>query len=162
MPVGLFPIAAPPDTTITDPQQVVEAFLQALSVPDLDKALELVDEDLVYVNVGLPTVYGRARLAKLFKGLERPDGAFEVYLHAISADGPVVLTERTDVIVIGKLRLQFWVAGRFDVHDGQITLWRDAFDFLDITRGTIRAIAALAFPSLRPEPPASMASAPGR
>ena len=162
MPVGLFPIAAPPDTTLTDPQQVVEAFLQALSVPDLDKALELVDEHLVYVNVGLPTVYGRARLAKLFKGLERPDGAFEVYLHAISADGPVVLTERTDVIVIGKLRLQFWVAGRFDVHDGQITLWRDAFDFLDITRGTVRALAALVFPGLRPEPPASMESAPGR
>jgi limonene-1,2-epoxide hydrolase len=141
---------------------VVEGFLEALSVPDLDKALTFVAEDLVYTNVGMPTVRGRAGLAKVFRSLERPNGGFEVYLHAISANGPVVLTERTDVIKVGSFRAQFWVCGRFDVHDGEITLWRDAFDYVDILRGTVRGLAGLLLPALRPEPPASTDTPPGR
>ena len=163
MPLGLLPTAATGDLSVlTDPQEVVEAFLEALSVPDLPKALELVSDDLVYTNVGLPTVHGKARLAKLFGGMERPGGGFEVYLHAISADGPVVLTERTDVIRIGSFRAQFWVCGRFDVHDGEITLWRDAFDFVDILRGTVRGLIGLVIPGVRPTPPTSLDAAPGR
>ncbi len=163
MPHGLLPIAAAdaaPD--LTDPQAVVEAFLAALAASDLDAALELVADDLEYVNVGLPAIHGRERLARAFAVMERPTIGFEAYLHAISADGPVVLTERTDVIVWGRFRAQFWVCGRFDVHDGKITLWRDAFDFVDLLRGNLRALAAIAVPSLKPEPPAGRDTAPGR
>jgi limonene-1,2-epoxide hydrolase len=163
MPTGLLPIAARDDVGApTDPQEVVEAFLEALAVPDLDKALTFVAEDLEYVNVGLPAIHGKAALAKFLRGLERPNGGFEVYLHAISADGPTVLTERTDVIKLGSFRAQFWVCGRFDVRDGEITLWRDAFDFLDILRGTVRGLVGIAVPSLRPKPPTSLDAAPGR
>ena len=163
MPIGLLPTSAPDDLAeVTDPQAVVEAFLHALSVPDLSRALDLVADDLVYTNVGLPTIHGRARLAKLFGGLERPGAGFEVYLHAITAEGPIVLTERTDVIVVGSFRAQFWVCGRFDVHDGKITLWRDAFDFVDIVRGLVRGAVGLLVPSLRPRAPRSLADAPGR
>ena len=72
MPHGLLPIAAAdaaPD--LSEPQAVVEAFLAALMASDLDAALDLVDEDLVYVNVGLPTIRGRAGLAKAFQADER-------------------------------------------------------------------------------------------
>ena len=163
MPHGLLPIAAADAAPgLTDPQAVVEAFLAALMASDLDAALELVADDLVYVNVGLPTIHGRDRLAKAFAAMERPTIGFEAYLHAIAADGPVVLTERTDVIQWGRFRAQFWVCGRFDVHDGKITLWRDAFDFVDIVRGNLRALAALAVPSLRPQAPAGRDAAPGR
>jgi limonene-1,2-epoxide hydrolase len=37
----------------------------------------------------------------------------------------------------------------FEVRDGRITLWRDYFDFLDILKGSVRALAAIAIPTLR-------------
>ena len=161
MPTGLLPNADPPDAAATDPQAVAEAFMEALAAPDLDRAMSYLADDVVYTNVGLPTIRGRDRVAKVLGGLDRPSSAFEVYLHSISAEGPVVLTERTDVIVLGAFRAQFWVWGRFDVHDGRITLWRDSFDFLDMTRATVRGMLAMAFPGLRPTAPGP-GDAPGR
>jgi len=146
----------------SSPQLVVEAFLAALAAGDRATAEALVDDDIEYVNVGLPTVRGRSEMARVFDLLDRRGAGFEVYLHSISTDGPSVLTERTDVLLFGSLRVQFWVWGRFDVHDGRITLWRDSFDFVDVLRGTIRGLAALAVPSLRPAPPSGAAAAPGR
>lgn len=163
MPLGLLPAPGAPDVaSLTDPQEVAEAFLRALADPDLDRALALVDEDITYVNVGLPTVRGRRRVAKVLGGLDRPGSSFEVYLHAISADGPVVLTERTDVLVFGPLRIQFWVWGRFDVHDGRITLWRDSFDAVDIVKGLVRGLVGIAVPAVRPQAPTRLDAAPGR
>ena len=163
MPHGLLPIAAADAAPgLTDPQGVVEAFLAALMASDLEAALELVDDDLVYVNVGLPTIHGRERLAKAFAAMERPTIGFEAYLHAISADGPVVLTERTDVLVFGSLRAQFWVWGRFEVRDGHITLWRDSFDFWDLLRANVRGFIGALVPSLAPKAPTSRDTPPGQ
>ena len=64
-------------------------------------------------------------------------------IHRIAADGAAVLTERTDALIFGPLRLQFWVCGVFEVHDGRITLWRDYFDFFDMFKATLRGLAAL-------------------
>jgi limonene-1,2-epoxide hydrolase len=81
---------------------------------------------------------------------------FEVYVHAISADGGTVLTERTDVLKFGRLRVQFWVCGRFDVHDGQIVLWRDYyFDQMNIAAATIRGLLGTVFPAVRAKPPST-------
>ena len=163
MPIGLLPIAAPEDSVgLTDPQSVAEAFLAAMAASDLDAAMAFLAEDIVYTNVGLPTIRGRAQVAKALGVLNRPGAGFEVYFHAISADGPVVLTERTDVIRFGRFRAQFWVWGRFDVHEGQITLWRDSFDFLDIMKANVRGLVAMVVPSLAPAPPTTLDAAPGR
>ena len=54
------------------------------------------------------------------------------------------------------------MCGRFDVHDGKISLWRDAFDFVDIARASVRGLAGMAIPSLRPKAPTGKGSAPGR
>jgi limonene-1,2-epoxide hydrolase len=75
--------------------------------------------------------------------------SFEVKIHRIAADGAAVLTERSDALIFGRLRLQFWVCGVFEVHDGQITLWRDYFDFYDMIKATARGLAALVIPSLK-------------
>ncbi len=163
MPTGLLPQATNGDSALpSDPQAVVEAFLAALAAPDMERSAALIDDAIDYVNVGLPAVHGRDEMAKVFALLDRPNAGFEVYLHSISADGPVVLTERTDVITIGGLRIQFWVWGRFDVHDGRITLWRDSFDFLDVLRGTARGLAGMVVPGLRPAVPSDLDAAPGR
>ena len=149
-------------TDLVDPQAVVEAFLAALAAGDVATAASLVDDDIEYVNVSLPAVRGRAEFAKVLRLLDGSGAGFEVYLHAISADGPVVLTERTDVLLVRGARIQFWVWGRFDVHDGRITLWRDSFDFVDIARGAVRGLLGLVLPGPRPSPPAGPGVAPGR
>jgi len=162
MPDGLLPSTPPGGVaTVTDPQAVAGAFLAAMAAGDAAGASALVDEDIVYVNVGLPAIRGRRAVDKVLRLLDRPGTGFEVYLHAVSAEGPVVLTERTDVLLKGRLRVQFWVWGRFEVHDGKITLWRDSFDYLDIARATVRGLIAVLVPSLRPAPPA-LDAPPGR
>ena len=52
-------------------------------------------------------------------------------------------------MVFGRFRMQFWVCGVFEVHDGRITLWRDYFDYLDMLRAAIRGLAAMVVPALR-------------
>ncbi|MEI7716021.1 MAG: limonene-1,2-epoxide hydrolase family protein [Mycobacterium sp.] len=128
--------------------RVVEGFLTALQDADYDAADAALDDNLVYENVGLPAIHGRVRAMKLFR---RMDGraAFEVKFHRVAADGAAVLTERTDALIFGPLRLQFWVCGVFEVHDGRITLWRDYFDFFDLLKATARGVAALVVPSLK-------------
>ena len=150
-----------PLTTPTAPRDVVEAFLDALADSDLERAGELIAEDIEYINVGLPAIRGRTKVLRALSVMDRPSASFEVYLHAISANGPTVLTERTDVLSLGRFRSQFWVSGRFDVTDGLITLWRDSFDYLDLLRSAVRGLAALAVPSLRPTAPTG-SDAPGR
>ena len=163
MPTGLAPIAVPEGAAPpTDPQAVAEAFLAALAAPDLKQASALVDDDIDYVNVGLPPVRGRTAMERVFRLFDRPEFGFEVYLHSIAAEGPVVLTERTDVLLVGRLRIQFWVWGRFDIHDGKITLWRDSFDFLDVARATVRGLMGMVAPGLQPTAPSNAGTPPGR
>jgi limonene-1,2-epoxide hydrolase len=138
---------------MTEPTTVdtrtVEAFLTALADEDFETAGAALADDLVYQNVGLPTIYGRNRTMQLFRRMQGRVG-FEVKIHRIAADGAAVLTERTDALIIGPLRLQFWVCGVFEVHNGRITLWRDYFDFYDMLKATVRGLAALVVPSLKP------------
>ncbi|MCV7400649.1 nuclear transport factor 2 family protein [Mycobacterium fragae] len=128
--------------------RTVEVFLNALQDEDFETASAALADDLVYQNVGLPTIYGRDRAMRLFRRMEGRAG-FEVKIHRIAADGSAVLTERTDALIFGPLRLQFWVCGVFEVRDGRITLWRDYFDFYDMLKATARGLAALVIPSLR-------------
>jgi limonene-1,2-epoxide hydrolase len=76
---------------------------------------------------------------------------FEVKIHRIAADGNSVLTERTDALIVGPLRLQFWVCGIFEVHNGAITLWRDYFDKFDfLVKAPLRALVGIVIPSMKP------------
>ena len=124
-------------TTDVDNAHTVEVFLSALQNQDLDGAGAVLDDNLVYQNVGFPTIRGRSRAIKLFRSMEGR-ARFEVKIHHIAVNGPAVLTERTDVLAIGPVRLQFWVCGVFEVHDGRITLWRDYFDMWDMTKALVR------------------------
>jgi limonene-1,2-epoxide hydrolase len=134
---------------------VVERFLDLARAGDIDGAVELLGVDVEYTNVGLPTVRGRERVRRLFRALDRDGAAFDVYIHAISADGPTVLTERTDVLEFRRLSVQLWVCGRFDVHDAQIVLWRDYFDYLAFAVAIIRGLLGIVFPAIRPKPPSA-------
>ena len=128
--------------------RTVEGFLNALQDADYEAADAALDDNLVYENVGLPSIHGRARTMKLFRQMDGR-AALEVKIHRIAADGAAVLTERTDALIIGPLRMQFWVCGVFEVHNGRITLWRDYFDLCDMFKATVRGLAGLVLPSLK-------------
>jgi limonene-1,2-epoxide hydrolase len=138
------------------PMQVVERFLDLLCAKDVDGASDLLAEDVEYVNVGLPAVHGRERVRRLLRvTLGRAGAGFEVYTHAMSANGSSVLTERTDVLVFRRLRIQFWVCGRFDVHDEQIVLWRDYFSLTSYSAATLRGLLGVMITAVRAKPPAA-------
>jgi limonene-1,2-epoxide hydrolase len=140
----------------SDPSLVVERFLELLRAGDVDAAVELLAVDVVYSNVGLPTVHGRERVRRLFRAtLGQGGGGFDVYVHAISAQAGTVLTERTDVLKLGRLTVQLWVCGRFDVRDGEIVLWRDYFDYVTLAAATIRGLLGTVLPAARAKPPAA-------
>ncbi len=128
---------------------IVEKFLYALRDGDLDAVQRLLDDDLVYQNVGLSTIRGSRRTMKLLARLQRPSLGFDVKFHRIAAHGGAVLTERTDALIVGRVRVNFWVWGVFEVHDGRITLWRDYFDMFDITKAIARGVAGAVVPSLQ-------------
>lgn len=144
------PISVSADATSDiDNAHTVEILLSSLQAQDADGAAAVLDENLVYQNVGFPTIHGRARAVKLFRAMEGRMG-FEVKIHRIAVNGSAVLTERTDVLQFGRLRLQFWVCGVFEVSGGRITLWRDYFDMWDMTKALVRGAIGAAVPALRP------------
>lgn len=141
-------------TRATTPTEVVMRLLDAMAGFDQEALEATLADDVAYTNVSLPTIHGRravgSALAKFFGGL---GATFEVMALNVAAEGPVVLTERIDAITLGRLRLQFWVNGRFEVTDGKVTVWRDYFDYYDTTRAAVRALAGAVVPRLRPRFP---------
>lgn len=137
--------------TSQKPTDLVTEFFASLAQRRVDDAVAVVDENIVYTNVGLPAVRGKARFEKTMRALNGRLIGFDAEILAISADDDgVVLTERIDELRIGRLRLQFWVCGRNEVRDGVITVWRDYFDFWNCTKALLRGLVALPFPGLVP------------
>jgi limonene-1,2-epoxide hydrolase len=136
----------PKDSLVPDPKDTVVAFLAALERLDVDAAVSLASDDVVYQNVPLPPARGIAAFDRQLRWMTRYATGFEARTHHIAADGPIVLTERTDVLRFGSWEAEFWVCGTFEVHDGHIVLWRDYFDWTTFlaagVRGAGKAVAA--------------------
>lgn len=136
---------------ITTPIEIVESFLYAMRDENYDAMRGALDDEVVCHSVGMPIIRGAHRAVKMLRRMfELPGAGFDVKIHRIAAEGTSVLTERTDVMLYGPLRIQFWVCGVFEVRDGRITLWRDYFDFLDVVKATVRGLIGIAVPSLKP------------
>jgi limonene-1,2-epoxide hydrolase len=130
----------------TEAAAVVRAFLADLERLDVEGACARLHPDVVYENVSLPPARGLAATRRVLGLLTRAT-EFRAENHRLVADGPVVLTERTDTIGLGRVHASFWVCGTFEVHDGLITLWRDYFDWAAVTGSLIsgagRALVSL-------------------
>lgn len=125
-------------TTTTDAETIVRDFLAALERLDVDTAAAMVADDVLYENKGLPKVRGRAQFERAMGLMGRYGKGFEAHLTNLAVDGDTVLTERIDVIEIGRVRAEFWVCGTFVVRDGEIVVWRDYFDFVNVTLGFLK------------------------
>jgi limonene-1,2-epoxide hydrolase len=134
--------------TTAENTRTVEAFLNALQEEDFETVGALLDDDLVYENVGLSRIRGGRRTTKLLSRMQGRIG-FEVKIRRIAADGGAVLTERTDALILGPVRIQFWACGIFEVRNGRITLWRDYVDVYDMLKATLRGLVAVVVPPLR-------------
>ncbi len=120
-------------TTDSDDIAVVEAFLDAFQALDVDRALSLMDDDVVYQNVPFPADRGKPAVTKTLKMFGRFMTGFEVRMRNIAARDGVVLTERVDILTGRLVHLELWVCGTFEVKGGRITLWRDYFDLASAT-----------------------------
>lgn len=109
--------------------EVVQAFLAELEDGEVERALALCADDIVYQNVPLPADRGKAAVERTLTRMSKVATGFEVRMVNIAANGPIVLTERIDVLSRGDFASEFWVCGTFEVRDGRITLWRDYFDW---------------------------------
>jgi limonene-1,2-epoxide hydrolase len=134
---------------LATPADVVVDFLEAWARFDVDAALDLVTDDIEYINVSLPTIHGRERMERLARPIMGPDRmGFNVYLHHVATEGNVVLTDRVDELTFRRFATRFWVYGRFVVRDGKIAVWRDSFDWLDVTIGNVRGLLGVFAPAL--------------
>jgi len=134
---------------MTDPKTVVTGFLQALEELDIDRALGFVAIDIVYQNVPLPAARGLSAVEKQLRTMARYGSGFEARTHHIAADGPIVLTERTDVLRRGSWEAEFWVCGTFEVRDGRIVLWRDYFDWTTFLAASAKGAGRVALAGAR-------------
>lgn len=130
------PLPSLPSAGGSDATSTVTAFLAAVSRLDSDAASALLAEDVVYHNVSLPAARGKAAVVKQLRMFEKYMSGFEAINHRIVADGDVVLTERTDIIEIKRVKVSIWVCGTFEVRDGMIVLWRDYFDWANVIAST--------------------------
>ena len=126
--------------TVATEVEVVRAFLAALERQDVDAVLALASDGITYQNVPLPPARGREAFAAQMQWFARNLTGFEARIGNIAADGPVVLTERVDVLARGRVRAAFWVCGTFEVRDGKVVLWRDRFDYADLTVALVRGL----------------------
>jgi limonene-1,2-epoxide hydrolase len=134
------------------PAAVVVRFLDGWRT-SLDGAADFLAPGAKWMNNSLPAVRGRERIRKVVRALEWINTEVDVYVHTISVEGSTVMTERTDVLTWGPMRVQFWVCGRFDVEKGQIVYWQDYFDYLTLLAATARGLLGVFVPAARPKPP---------
>ncbi len=100
------PRSIPTPAPRPEPAEIVVDFLRALTRYDVDAALELVSDDLVYANVTLPTLYGKERLERIARPVLRPGRmGFNVHFNHVATEGDVVLTDRIDELNFRTFRL---------------------------------------------------------
>ena len=112
-------------------EQTVRAFLEHLARDETDEAVSLLDPDVEWRNTAMPTFRGD-RVHQMLRDMGRRGVGFEVRWHHVAATDDTVLTDRTDVIKYSGWETSFRVRGTFTVREGRITVWDDAFSWLEL------------------------------
>ena len=108
--------------------QLVKDFIQAWNDKELDRAADMLCEDVFYHNIPMEPINGREASRAFFKTM---GDAQEIQwdLLNIAENGNVVMTERVDRFVMadGK-KVAVPLMGVFEIEGGQIKVWKDYFD----------------------------------
>jgi limonene-1,2-epoxide hydrolase len=106
----------------------VREFCAAIDRKDLAAVEALMDEQIVYHNIGAEPAVGRDASLAAVKFQFDMFEPIEFRIRNLAADGDTVLTERVDEITANGITAPVPVMGTFEVKDGRIVHWRDYFD----------------------------------
>ncbi len=114
--------------------QIVQAFLDAWNENDIDKACDMLAEDVFYHNIPMEPINGREAARAMLKGMgDLEDINWETT--AIAENGDIVMTERVDGFTFkGGKKIAIPLMGIFKVKNGEIVEWKDYFDLGDFQR----------------------------
>jgi limonene-1,2-epoxide hydrolase len=107
---------------------VVRNFCAAIDRKDLGAAEALLDEKVVYHNIGMEAAVGRDATLTALKFQFDMFDPITFRIRNLAADGDTVLTERVDEITANGVTAPVPVMGTFEVQAGRIIEWRDYFD----------------------------------
>jgi limonene-1,2-epoxide hydrolase len=118
------------------PTETVTAFISAWNRSDMDAMYAMLAEDIVWHNIPMDPIAGKAAVREAVAGFMVGVSACDWTIHHLTADGPVVMTERTDAFVMtDERRAAIRVMGIFELNAaGQIAQWRDYFDMGEFQR----------------------------
>ena len=108
--------------------ETVNTFLVAAAKRDYETALPLLAEDVVYQNMPIAAVTGRAAVQEQLDMVLAMGTDSEWKVLREVADGDVVMNERVDRFLINGNWIDLPVMGVFVLRDGLIAEWRDYFD----------------------------------
>ena len=114
--------------TTEQPIELVRRFCAAWGDGDVDALIAFFTDDAVYHNIPISPVTGKDAIRTTIEGFTAGVDKIEFRVHAIAADGDVVLTERVDVFTTPDKAIELPVMGTFETRDGKIAAWRDYFD----------------------------------
>lgn len=114
----------------TTPVEVAEAFMHAFAAMDFPTALSFLSDDVEYTNIPMGTVRGHDGVRQVLEPFFAPIHENEFIITRRAADGPVVFLERVDRHRLDHGWRELPVNSVFEVHNGQITVWRDYFDLM--------------------------------
>jgi limonene-1,2-epoxide hydrolase len=107
---------------------VVRQLCAAIDRKDLAEVESLLDENVVYHNIGSEPAVGReAALAAVKFQFDMFD-PISFRIRNLAEDGDSVLTERVDEVTANGIMAPVPVRGTFEVKDDRIVQWRDYFD----------------------------------
>jgi limonene-1,2-epoxide hydrolase len=112
------------------------AFVDHWNRRDIDGIIAALTEDVVYQNVPLTPLLGRAAVRTFIVPNLTRMTRMEWIVHnlAVTAEGSKVLTERTDNFHFGDQRVSVPVMGVFEFRGELIAAWRDYADIGDFIR----------------------------
>jgi limonene-1,2-epoxide hydrolase len=111
------------------PEEVVRQFCALVSKRDVEALRPLLDDEIVYHNIGMPASRGiEDTLANIAGQWEMFPATYDWEIRHLSSDGDVVLTERIDTVGPPGVTAPVPVMGVFELHNGKIKNWRDYFD----------------------------------
>jgi limonene-1,2-epoxide hydrolase len=112
--------------------ELVERFIAAWNRYDLAAVESFMAPDIFYHNIPMQPLIGIGAFRAFMAQLPATGANWQV--HAIAANGPRVLTERTDQFTLADGRsISIRVMGTFEIADNKIAKWRDYFDMAEFT-----------------------------
>lgn len=114
----------------TENEKIVTEFCQSLLSADMAKVVTYLSKDVLYHNIPWEPVTGHAGVRQVLDPYVHGENCAitRMDIKNTTSSGNVVMNERVETWVKGRVRLELPVVGVFELKDGKITKWRDYFD----------------------------------